>query len=180
MKKEQVDLANAVTWVPDSKTPNGIAEVPLTDLAREAFCDQMRISGPGTWLFPSDGNSSGHQKNLRTVWNLTLRRAKMPYFRIYDLRSTYATRLSAGGVADEWVTQLLHGFATVGAFLDRFGRPDSFIYFDKWFRIKERRHGRLAQPVRAPALQALRPCPKLLWVFLHFQGFQQFGESAFP
>jgi hypothetical protein len=31
----------------------------------------------------------------------------VPYFRIYDLRSTYATRLSAGGVADEWVTQLL-------------------------------------------------------------------------
>jgi len=37
----------------------------------------------------------------------TLRRAKVPYFRIYDLRSTYATRLSAGGVADEWVTQML-------------------------------------------------------------------------
>jgi hypothetical protein len=33
--------------------------------------------------------------------------ARIPYFRIYDLRSTYATRLSAGGVADEWVTQLL-------------------------------------------------------------------------
>ena len=31
----------------------------------------------------------------------------MPYFRLYDLRSTYATRLSAGGVADEWVTQML-------------------------------------------------------------------------
>ena len=30
----------------------------------------------------------------------------MPHFRIYGLRSTYA-RLSAGGVADEWVTQLL-------------------------------------------------------------------------
>jgi integrase len=37
----------------------------------------------------------------------TLRRAKVPYFRIYDLRSTYSTRLSAGGVANEWVTQLL-------------------------------------------------------------------------
>jgi len=36
-----------------------------------------------------------------------LARAKVPYFRIYDLRSTCATRLSAGGVADEWVTQLL-------------------------------------------------------------------------
>jgi hypothetical protein len=32
MNKEQVDLEIAVTWVPDSKTPNGIAEVPLTDL----------------------------------------------------------------------------------------------------------------------------------------------------
>src|SRR3989475_1323152 len=31
------------------------------------------------------------------VWQKTLRRAKVPYFRIYDLRSTYATRLSAGG-----------------------------------------------------------------------------------
>lgn len=31
----------------------------------------------------------------------------MPYFRLYDLRSSYATRLSAGGVADEWVIQML-------------------------------------------------------------------------
>ncbi len=36
-----------------------------------------------------------------------MRRADVGYFRLYDLRSTYATRLSAGGVADEWVTQLL-------------------------------------------------------------------------
>ena len=41
------------------------------------------------------------------LWSAALRRAKVPYFRVYDLRSTYATRLSAGGVADEWVTQLL-------------------------------------------------------------------------
>jgi integrase len=35
------------------------------------------------------------------------RKAGIPYFRLYDLRSTSATRLSAGGVADEWVTQML-------------------------------------------------------------------------
>jgi integrase len=107
MKKEQVDLENAVAWIPDSKTPNGIAEVPLTDLANDAFREQIRISGSGPWLFPNDESSTGYQKSLKTVWRLTLRRAKVPYFRIYDLRSTYATRLSAGGVADEWVTQLL-------------------------------------------------------------------------
>jgi integrase len=107
MKKEHVDLVNAVVWIPDSKTPNGIAEVPLTPLAVEAFRDQLAIAGPGQFLFPSDKNKSGHQVALKTVWTKTLRRAKIPYFRIYDLRSTYATRLSAGGVADEWVTQLL-------------------------------------------------------------------------
>jgi integrase len=107
MRKDQVDLHNAVVWIPDSKTPNGIAEVPLTPLAIEAFKSQMALSGEGPFLFPSNRNSSGHQTALKTVWQKTLRRAKVPYFRIYDLRSTYATRLSAGGVADEWVTQML-------------------------------------------------------------------------
>ena len=92
---------------PDSKTPNGVAEVPLTDIAVGAFRDQVRVAGPGPWLFPSDANPTGHQTTFKTAWAATLRRAKIPYFRIYDLRSTYATRLSAGGVADEWVTQLL-------------------------------------------------------------------------
>ena len=107
MKKDQVDLVNATVWIPDSKTPNGIAEMPLTPLAIEAFKNQIMISGNGPFLFPSAKNPSGHHKNLKTAWRKTLKRAGVPYFRIYDLRSTYATRLSAGGVADEWVTQLL-------------------------------------------------------------------------
>jgi integrase len=107
MKKEHLDLENAVVWIPDSKTPNGVAEVPLTPIAVEAFRDQLRLSPCSPYLFPSDENPIGHQVTLKTVWSATLRRAKIPHFRIYDLRSTYATRLSAGGVADEWVTQLL-------------------------------------------------------------------------
>jgi integrase len=107
MRKEHVDLANAVVWIPDSKTPNGIAEVPLTDIAVQAFHRQFAIAGPGPFLFPSDLNPEGYHKNVRRTWQRTLARAKIPYFRIYDLRSTYATRLSAGGVADEWVTQML-------------------------------------------------------------------------
>jgi integrase len=107
MKRDQVDLQNAIVWIPDSKTPNGIAEVPLTQLAIEAFKNQMASAGGGPFLFPSDLNPTGHLKKLKTVWRKTLRRAEVSYFRIYDLRSTYATRLSAGGVADEWVTQML-------------------------------------------------------------------------
>ena len=105
--REQVDLANSVLWIPDSKTSSGVAELPLTPMAVQALRDQMAIAGSGRYLFPSEGSATGYQRSLRTVWRLTLRRAKIPYFRIYDLRSTYATRLSAGGVADELVTQLL-------------------------------------------------------------------------
>ncbi len=84
-----------------------VAEVPLTEVALAAFRTQLAISGPGLYLFPSDQGSVGHQTTFKTVWLLTLKRAGVRSFRIYDLRSTYATRLSAGGVADEWVTQLL-------------------------------------------------------------------------
>jgi integrase len=107
IQKEQLDLGNAVLWIPDSKTPNEIAEVPLTDIALEAFRNQLAISGNAPFLFPSDGNPQGHQISFKKVWGSTLKKAGVKYFRLYDLRSTYATRLSAGGVADEWVTQLL-------------------------------------------------------------------------
>jgi integrase len=107
MKKDQVDLANRVVFIADSKTPTGVAEVPLTDIAVEAFREQIKLAGPGPWLFPSSQNPTEHQVDYKKSWRQTLKRAGVPYFRLYDLRSTYATRLSAGGVADEWVTQML-------------------------------------------------------------------------
>jgi integrase len=87
-------------------TPTGVAEVPLTDIAVEAFRNQIELAGPGASLFPSPLNPRGHQTNFKKPWETALRRAGIPYFRLYNLRSTHATRLSAGGVADEWVTQL--------------------------------------------------------------------------
>jgi integrase len=109
-----LDLANAVVWIPESKTPNGVAEVPLTEIAVEAFRRQMEIAGKGPWLFPHDRSPLGYQQSFKKAWGTALRKAGVPYFRLYDLRSTYATRLSAGGVADEWVTQLLRqGDSTV-------------------------------------------------------------------
>lgn len=106
-KKEQVDLDNGVLWVPNSKTANGVAEVPLTERAREAIRNQMQLAGDSPFLFPSEDSQAGHLTTLKKGWRCTLRKAGVAYFRLYDLRSTFATRLSAGGVADEWVTQLL-------------------------------------------------------------------------
>ena len=107
MRKDQVDIANATVWIPDSKTENGVAEVPLTPIAVDAFRNQLALAGQGDWLFPSHRTRANITSPPRGIWREHSARAGVSYFRIYDLRSTYATRLSAGGVADEWVVQLL-------------------------------------------------------------------------
>jgi len=56
MKKDQLDIPNAVVWIPDSKTPNGTAEVPLTPLAVEAFRQQM-ASAPHSPFLPKRSES---------------------------------------------------------------------------------------------------------------------------
>ena len=94
MKKEQLDLENRTVWIPDSKTANGVAEVPLTEVAVEAFRSQLAIAGPGPFLFPSDRKPERHQRSFTKVWHLALRRAGVPYFRI-DVR--YATQFGWRG-----------------------------------------------------------------------------------
>ena len=109
MRKEQVDLQNGIVHLPDSKTVNGIADMPMTNRVREAFASQMKQSGDSDYLFPSPRMESPkpHISTVRTLWNRTLQRAGLPHFSLYELRHTFATRLSAGGVADHFVTQML-------------------------------------------------------------------------
>lgn len=45
--------------------------------------------------------------NLRKVWAATLKKAGVRYFAPYELRHTFATRRSAGVVADHMVAQKL-------------------------------------------------------------------------
>ena len=109
MRKQQVDLQNGVVHLPDSKTVNGIADMPMTGRAREAFAAQMKQSGDSEYLFPSPrmGSSKPHITRVTKLWDRTLQRAGLPHFSLYELRHTFATRLSAGGVADHFVTQML-------------------------------------------------------------------------
>jgi len=110
MKKDQLDLPNACVWIPDSKTPNGIAEVPLTPLAVEAFHNELAISGRGPFLFPSDLTPTGHQRTLNTAWQKTIRRAGVPYFRIYGLAGKRNVTESGHGFwdSDDSVRELWH------------------------------------------------------------------------
>ena len=109
MRKQQVDLENGIVHLPDSKTANGIADMPMTGRAKEAFRSQMKESGDSEYLFPSTkaGATKPHLVAVRKIWDRTLERAGVAHFALYELRHTFATRLSAGGVADHFVTQML-------------------------------------------------------------------------
>ena len=109
MKKEQVDLENLVVHIPDSKTPSGIGDMPMTKVAARAFKAQMKASRGSEYLFPTTDPTSAkpYISTLKTTWTSTLKRASVPHFPLYHLRHTFASRLSAGGVSDHFVTLML-------------------------------------------------------------------------
>lgn len=81
----------------------------MTTAAREAFQRQIEETPGSEYLFPSP-KSTGNKPyitNLRKAWASALKKAGVPYFALYELQRTFATRLSAGGVADHMVTQML-------------------------------------------------------------------------
>ena len=109
MLKSQVDISNGVVHIPDSKTSSGVADMPMTPLAKRAFEEQIEATPASDYLFPSPSlhATKPHISKVARTWGTTLRRAAVPYFPLYHLRHTFATRLSAGGVADNFVTQML-------------------------------------------------------------------------
>jgi len=81
MRKVQVDLENRLVHIPDSKTPKGQGDMPITEVAWLAFKDQIEEARESEYLFPSPKKSrKPHITNLRKVWATTLKRAGVPYF----------------------------------------------------------------------------------------------------
>jgi integrase len=105
-----VDLENRIVHIPDSKTDAGVADMPMTDRAVEAFTERLNeIPLDCLWLFPTPvvGSRKPYIQSLKKTWSATLEKAGGRYFPLYHLRHTFASRLSAGGVADRLVTLLL-------------------------------------------------------------------------
>ena len=109
MQKGQVDLENGIVHIADSKTVNGIGDMPMTPDARDAFLRQIEETPGSEYLFPSPKRTASkpYLTNLRKAWAVTLKKVGLPHFALYEVRHTFATRLSAGGVADHMVTQML-------------------------------------------------------------------------
>src|SRR5207248_1299201 len=59
------------------------------------------------YVFPNLRNPERPLKQIRRSWAKALKLAGIPYFWVYNLRHTHASRLSAAGVSDLFVAQMI-------------------------------------------------------------------------
>ena len=76
MKKSQIDLENMLVHISDSKTTNGIGDMPMTELAHAAFKAQFELTPGSEYLFPPrrKPSSKPHLTSLKKTWVATLQR----------------------------------------------------------------------------------------------------------
>ena len=91
-----VSLESEPAWIRiiDSKTSAGIRTVWLTNHCRDALRQwrEFLASNSSPFVFPSPRNPSAHFRDYKTAWRTALKKAGLSNRRIYDLRSTFASR----------------------------------------------------------------------------------------
>jgi integrase len=109
LRWEDVDLINGVIHVRESKTPAGRRSVPLSALCKAELLGWRDLVGPevSVFVFPSFQNTRHPLQGGRKNWAAALKKAGIDYFPIYNLRATFASRLSAAGCPDTFVAQML-------------------------------------------------------------------------
>lgn len=99
MRFEHVNLPGRYYYNQTGKTPSARRRIPLTDRAISVINRRFEET-EGEYLFPGGKAGDNDSKPLVKVNNAhygALRRCKLPRFRLYDLRHTFATRFVESG-----------------------------------------------------------------------------------
>jgi integrase len=109
LRWQDIDLLNDTLQVIRSKTASGIRIVPISAVCKSEFLRWRNLIGPeySEWVFPSFANKRHKLQGGRKAWASTLKKAGLPYFPIYYLRHTFASRLTSAGVSPITIASLL-------------------------------------------------------------------------
>jgi integrase len=103
-----LDMENALVYVRQSKTKAGIRCLPMTARLKAGLIGWKHLTGKQSdYVFPYPLDPSKHLQQVPKTWARALKDAKVEPRRIYDLRSTFATRLNAAGVPQVFIDQLM-------------------------------------------------------------------------
>jgi integrase len=109
LKWGDIDFDSDTIRVRESKTAAGIRNVPLSGRCKMELLAWRNRLGPefSPYVFPNMRNPERHLTQIRRSWANALKLARIPYFWLYNLRHTFASRLSAAGVSDLFVAQMI-------------------------------------------------------------------------
>jgi integrase len=141
---QDVDFAEGVIRVRESKTIAGRRVVPMSELCKTELLRWRRLTGSASeYVFPNFRNKSAHLKSIRKPWTNALKKAHLDYFPIYCLRGCFATRLSCAGVPDVFVSQMM-GHA--GGLLQTYSKAITDYKRDAIHKLEEFRKSQRQNP----------------------------------
>jgi hypothetical protein len=109
---DKINFVSDSIRVQESKTRAGIRNVPPVSPVQSRTLElaQNRRSRVSPFVFPNMRHPARPLNDIRHAWAKVLKDAGLHYFWIYNLRHTFAGRLSAAGVADLFVAQMIGYF----------------------------------------------------------------------
>jgi len=109
LRWDDIDFVTDAILIRESKTSAGIRSIPLSNSCKAELLAWRNRFGPefSPFVFPNPQNPVRHLTQIRRSWAKALEIAGIPHFWLYNLRHTFASRLSAAGVADLFVAQMI-------------------------------------------------------------------------
>jgi integrase len=122
LRWDAIDFIDSFIRVRESKTRAGVRNVPMSVRCKTELLQWRTTIGPefSPFVFPNLRTPTRPMKDVRYSWAKALEDAGLEYFWIYNLRHTFASRMSAAGVSDLFVGQMI-GHKTPGI-LQRYSR----------------------------------------------------------
>ncbi|HEY6388260.1 MAG TPA: site-specific integrase [Candidatus Acidoferrum sp.] len=104
-----IDFANEAIRINKSKTAAGIRTVPMSVRRKVVLQRWQNLLGPAfsEFVFANPQQPNTHFKDLRGAWAKALKDAGLQPFWLYDMRHTFASRLTQAGVSPLFVAQIM-------------------------------------------------------------------------
>jgi integrase len=98
LRREDVHTFEGYLHVPFGKTRAAKRNVPLNKEATKLLVARLEKIGTQLYVFPSKRDAKRPMGMIANTHHRTVERTKLPWFRLYDLRHTFATRAAQSGM----------------------------------------------------------------------------------
>jgi integrase len=98
LRREDVHLVEGYMHIPFGKTKAARRDIPLNTEARKLLAERLEKLGTEVYVFPSKRDPKRPMGNIANTHHRTVQRSGLAWFRLYDLRHTFATRAVQSGM----------------------------------------------------------------------------------